>query len=118
MCIILGLVMYGSRAGYFTFIVRPGAIVSLAIVITILVLGIRAARAETNEAFILNSFPHCRSEPVFSPYPAGAIGAIEAKRRADWYAKQKPILGAPCVLPTDYGVTFCDKFVCRNIELR
>jgi hypothetical protein len=73
MCIILGLVMYGSRAGYFTFIVRPGAIVSLAIVITILVLGIRAARAETNEAFILNSFPHCRSEPVSRLIPLALL---------------------------------------------
>jgi hypothetical protein len=80
--VVLGVVMRANRAGYLTFIIRPSTIVLLAIVIAIFVLGARAAKAETNYAFILNSFPHCKSEPVFSHYSAGAVGAIEAKQRA------------------------------------
>jgi hypothetical protein len=76
------------------------------------------ALAETNAAFILNSFPQCKGEPVFSPYSSGATSAIEAKRRAEWFAKLKPIAGAPCVLPADDGVTFCNKQVCRNISIQ
>lgn len=112
----LGVVMYANRAGYLYFVVRPRAILFLA--------GIGAAmawsyaHAETDEAFILNSFPRCKSSPVFSPYSAGAVGAIEAKQRADWYSKLKPIAGAPCVLPADNGVTFCDMHMCRNMMVR
>src|SRR5271155_4115880 len=74
------------------------------------------ASAETDASFILNSFPRCKSDPIFSPYSAGATGAIEAKQRAEWYANLRPILGPPFVPPADYGaVTFCDKLVCRNI---
>jgi hypothetical protein len=70
-----------------------------------------SASAETDGSFILNSFPRCKGKAVFSPYSAGATGAIlEAEQRAAWYARLRPILGAPCVLPADYGaVTFCDK---------
>ena len=77
------------------------------------------ALAETNYAFILNSFPQCKGEPVFSPYSSGATSAIEAKRRAEWFAKLTPIAGAPCVLQADGDeITFCSKLVCRNIQVR
>jgi hypothetical protein len=33
-----------------------------------LLCGISTAHAETNYAFILNSFPSCKGKPVFSPY--------------------------------------------------
>lgn len=90
-------------------------VLSLAALVT---LG-ASAMAETDGAFILNEFPHCKGVPVFSPYSAGATGAVEAKQRADWWAKLKPIAGAPCVLQADYGnITFCSKLVCRNIEIK
>lgn len=74
--------------------------------------------AETDGSFIVIEFPRCKGEPIFSPYSSGAVGAIEAKQRDEWFAKLKPILGAPCVLPADYGfVTFCGKLVCRNIAI-
>lgn len=73
------------------------------------------AWAETDQAFILNSFPQCKSAPVFSPYSSGAVGEVEARERAEWFSHLKPIRGAPCVLPSDDGVIFCDKLVCRNI---
>ena len=40
-----------------------------AIIIAAALIGLAApALAETNYAFILNSFPQCKGEPVFSPY--------------------------------------------------
>ena len=90
----------------------------IAIMMAGIMVTITPALAETDEAFILNSFPHCRGTPVFSPYAAGAVGAVEAEQRARWYKKLKPISGAPCVLPADNGITFCDKLTCRNIEVQ
>jgi hypothetical protein len=57
--IILGLVFMASRAGYLIFIVRPSTIVWLSVMVAIAFLCVREANAETNESFILNSFPHC-----------------------------------------------------------
>jgi hypothetical protein len=115
--IALGLVMLGNRAGYFYFVVRPRTVLGLALFGAASVWLLSGAHAETDGSFIVNQFPACKGTPVFSPYAAGAVGAIEAKQRADWFAKLKPIAGAPCVLPSDYGVTFCGKLVCRNIPI-
>ncbi len=77
------------------------------------------AMAETDEAFILNTFPPCKGAPVFSPYASGAVGAVEAAERDAWYQHLKPIKGAPCVLNNDYGnVTFCGVKYCRNIKVQ
>jgi hypothetical protein len=85
--------------------------------LSVLLLSVSAS-AETDGSFIVNSFPGCKGKAVFSPYSAGATGAIEAEQRAAWYAKLRPILGAPCVIRADYGaVTFCGKLVCRNIAI-
>jgi hypothetical protein len=54
----------------------------LAISFAAVLLTIIPAWAETDEAFILNSFRKCRGTPVFSPYAAGAVGAVEADQRA------------------------------------
>jgi hypothetical protein len=76
------------------------------------------ARAETDASFILHAFPACKGAPVFSPFPDGTASSDdEADRRDAWFAKLKPIAGAPCVLPSKdgAGVIFCDKLVCRGI---
>jgi hypothetical protein len=115
--IAFGFAMLGNRAGYFYFVVRPRTILGLVLFGATTAWLLSGAHAETDGSFIVNEFPSCKGTPVFSPYSAGAVGAIEAKQRADWYAKLKPIAGAPCVLRSDYGVTFCGKLVCRNIAI-
>jgi hypothetical protein len=75
------------------------------------------AVAETDTQFILNSFPQCNSKPIFSPYAAGALSGSEAKQRAEWFARLKPIAGAPCVAPAEHGLVFCGTLVCRHITL-
>ena len=64
--IILGLVMHGSRAGYFTFIVRPSTIISLAIIITVVILGVRAIRSETNTSNIYNEIASPQNDSAFA----------------------------------------------------
>jgi hypothetical protein len=77
-----------------------------------------AARAEPNSVFVLSAFPQCKGPAVFSPYPAGAIGPVEAKQRDAWFSKLKPIAGAPCVSQADDGaVIFCAKLVCRKLNI-
>jgi hypothetical protein len=115
--IALGLVMLGNREGYFYFIVRPRAVLGLALVGAASAWVLSGTHAETDDTFIVSQFPACKGTPVFSPYAAGAVGAIEAKQRADWFAKLKPIASAPCVLRSDGGITFCGKLVCRNIVI-
>jgi hypothetical protein len=74
--------------------------------------------AETDETFVVGAFPACKSAPVFSPYPAGAIGGQEPAEPAAWFAKLKPISSAPCVANGENGaITFCARFVCQPFHL-
>lgn len=59
MCIVLGLIMRANREGYLAFIVRPSTIVILAVGLTVLFLSLRAAKAETSDAYI---------SPTLEPY--------------------------------------------------
>jgi hypothetical protein len=86
-----------------------------------------SAFAETDGSFIVNGFPACRGKPVFSPYPSGAIDGPTAEKRAKWYARAKPIAGAPCVVPVPEAwfrqhpsleaVVFCAGVECRIIPV-